>query len=141
MKHYEVLAGKYAPEGENTRIYRKGEIVASNRNLVKDFGPLNFREVHPSPTAPAAAPSNEEEPIIAPPPAGNTAPKAPAAAGALGEDVTVDFELAASAELKVFKKGPNFFVTNPDDVTKALNKHPLKLKEVDGFLEKLLKKS
>ncbi len=152
-RQFRVLAGVHDEGGKE---YTKGQVVPAFRDLCAHF-PNKFEEVV---LTPAAAPSE-------PSPSGNTptgakgpetganGPETGTATGAkpegtaktppasvqseLGEDATGDFDGAIAAELKVFRKGAKkFFVTQPDEVNKALNEDPLAKGEVEPFIKKLL---
>lgn len=61
--------------------------------------------------------------------------------GELGKDVTEKFSSAKDAELSVFKKGKEYFVTESDEPGEALNSAHLKSqKDVEKFIKSQTKK-
>lgn len=59
-------------------------------------------------------------------------------ASPLGEDVTEDFPTAAAADMRVFKKGTEYFVTESDEPDVAKNPEPLKRQGVAKFIASYL---
>lgn len=61
--------------------------------------------------------------------------------GELGVNVTSQFPIAEEADLLVFKKGKEFFVTESDEPNKSINEAHLKSKpQVEKFLKSQVKK-
>lgn len=143
MRHFELLAGKHT--NEDKKEYKKGDIVPSQGDLVAAFGDNKFKEVTVAPHVHAHAPKGPETPTkgAAVKTAGSDDGKGEPPKtdeGALGVDHTGDFDEAIAAELKVYKKGTGYFVAAPDAPGTALNEKPLKLKEVEPYITKLLAK-
>lgn len=124
MRHFMVLTTRHQDEDRNE--YVRGDIVNSHRDLCKDF-PLKFQELsdHEMELRDAAKTKKikrkvkEEE-------ADDREP--------LGEDVTEDFDVAVKAQVKVFRNGRNFFVTDLADVFTPLNTDKLTKTKVADFI-------
>lgn len=135
LRSFRILAGVHDEDGKEYAANVQGQnIVRTHRDLVKSF-PNKFEEVVETP---AVSPVGVPTPTPAsktPEKAANAPSPAPVAAVIpLGEDASGDFDAALSADLKVWKKDKNFWVTEPATPDKALNKEPLKLKDVEKFI-------
>lgn len=150
MPKFQVLSGKHV---ENDRVFKPGDVVESNSDLDKKFA-NKFQRVMETVPATIGEPTpklaeklrqeeiageNKKEEI---PELGATEPPAPEPARTpmpdLGHDVTDSWPEAAQGGFAVWKKGLHYNITKDGSV---VNEVPLKKKEVDPFLEPLLKNS
>lgn len=161
MKMYFKLlpkAGSHAEKGPSKKavIYKasEGNVIETENDLVKMFpGKFERVEVTGSPVRPIV-----EAKVKAPAPApATTQPSVPASSkkakdaketkaveevsveSKLGRDVTKRFPHALEEDFKVFSTGGEFFVTEADEIDKALNDKPLKKGQVEAFVDKYLK--
>lgn len=141
MARYEVLAGKHGDA--NGRIYHKGDVVESDKDLTKAFK-NKFRLVE-SPKVPSkpAVPVPVAVPTLEPAVEPEAAPSVVEAktkevngqeepVRKLGMDVTEDFPTAVDKGVGVYQKGVKFYVSR--DGVEALNPKPLKPTEVARFI-------
>jgi hypothetical protein len=147
MGRFELLeAGKHTEGG---RVYRKGDIIETGKDLCKAF-PKRFRELPtPPPFIPPAVIRAPEK--ITPPAPPEPRPLTPPETGALAQpplpktiklakkktgDVTASFDVDADL-LQVFKVGSRYNVHAKGE-TKPLNEKPLARKAVAPFCNAFL---
>jgi len=150
MARYKVLEGRHTDS--NGKDYQKGEIIESTKDLMKIFqnkfvlvsgdpaADISVKIPAPAPILPvkipiAAALPNVKIPAPLPVPIAPVAPVAPEAGSPLGTDITDRFPAAIKAQLKVFRKGKDYFVTEVSDIAEALNDTPLNKIQVDEFVK------
>jgi hypothetical protein len=152
IRKFKLLEGIH--QDASGKNYKKGDIVPSTANLSEIFL-HKFEEVAASapvskPTAPVELPSaKDDDPAKIsgeekkdddqqPPEDAPLSHPDGKGRGALGDDVTKDFQSAKDADLKVFTKGGWHYVTEPDKTDVALNEKALKKAGVDEFIKKFL---
>jgi len=128
MARYRVKVGQHR-EGECT--YKAGEIVRTDRDLIRSFGADKFELVldpAPVPTVAEAVAEAAEagaEGIAGPP------------ASTLGADVTGEFEGAEAKGYRVFHKGRKYTVVDAKDPETPINDEPITTKaEVKELIAK-----
>lgn len=141
MALYEVLAGKHGDA--KGRVYHKGDLVESAKDLVKAFRG-KFRLVEPpkvpaKPAVPVPVAVPTLEPAVEPEDAPSVVESVTKEANGqeesvrkLGMDVSEDFPTAAAKGVCVFQKGVKFYVSR--DGVEALNPKPLKPTDVVRFI-------
>lgn len=121
---------------ENKRLYEKGDVVETTRDLVAMFGP-KFKRVSDAAIPTIAPPLNDQ----------GTPPRIETPAGPddveteeegivtspLGDDVTSQFLIEGDKHL-VFRKGAKYFVAYATDPNTALNEKGIKKAEVEDFI-------
>lgn len=149
MAKYRVLKGAHAlPNPEPTEdnmapviLRGRGQIVESDKDLVKKFGADKFelvQEAQPVVAPPSPAPVSKPAPAVEPSAA--KVVKEPQggsdelAESSLGDNVTDEFPSAVAGGLLVFRKGASYFVTEADEPEKALNDTKLTQKKVAEFI-------
>jgi len=144
MKHFKLLRGTHA---EGKKIYRKGEVVPSNRDLIANFENkfvLVKESGEPEPKKPAP-----KKPIRAkvakkptPTPKKEKKEDAPkekqegAKVGDLGKDVTAEYEQAQNFGLKVYRRRDLHTVIDPSEPNTPLNEKGLRSEHVETFVER-----
>jgi hypothetical protein len=150
---FEVLGGTHNHYGT---IYKKGEILESDRDLTKVFRgkfkkveastPVSKGEVfnpldvvvNPQPPVEDDKPSEEPTAPKTPEDEKNGAPAADSLERAEGKDVTKDFQEAIDEEVRVFQKGAwyNVYDGAAEDLGHPLNDKGLRKKDVSKFIKK-----
>lgn len=151
-KRYKLLGGKHNEDGRDYDAKDPNNCVVTSSKPLLDMFPNKFIEVSSAgqPLAPAETEETPEQKAErldtaeAKPakPEGKTKTVATSTANVtseLGDNVTDHFSKAVEADLRVFKHGSSYYVTEPGLTDKALNKTALKLGAVEDFIEKLLK--
>lgn len=119
---FRLLGGGH---NEGGKLFKKGDIVESARNLVKLFE-NKFERIRKGKRKKAApADDDPDDPEEETPP---TTPKE-----ARGKDVSADFPLAVEEGFSVFRKGSWFHVFEGDE-TSPLNPKGIKRTKVEEFI-------
>jgi hypothetical protein len=119
----------------------EGRVIETEKDLVAMF-PEKFERVKGFDDADTPEKTDVSEAAEAgaadiAPPAPTPVPEAPVESP-LGKDRTDKFSHAKENDFKVFSDGGAFYVTDVDDIEKALNDKPLKRQQVDSFVDEYL---
>ncbi len=144
LRTFRLLRGVHYSEGEHevAKKYVRGDMVKSSQDLVKMFGKTKFQEYFPGQAitslAPEVAPNIDPlqlDPVDNPTLDQTDKPEKPS----LGQDVTESFALANQKHVRVFYDGNKYSVTDPTDLTTAMNDEETLADEkaVAKFLKKL----
>lgn len=129
-------------------VYKAGEPVVSNLDLVAIHGPRRFKYIGETKQGPPAAkvavsdPDGDEREVSVPAPSATAITASNAANGPLGgpgiplgDDVTPRFPDAAKMGLAVLRTEEGYAVVDGDNHTRALHREPLpKAADVSAFL-------